>query len=298
MKKKQPVKLKKPLGKSKEVVKEIPKGKLASKSKSKPAPMSTQGVKVELKSAPKKQDIKAVQKSSNKSSTKDKITSKTTLKEKTTAPVGKGPLNKVATSSENAKSKLIKENKTQKPAKKNELEDSLLEADSDLDLGQDEMIEYAAELEMVEDEEGEIESSASVVAVWTSESKSDEDAEVVLTDAEGRRYCRAKDCDQIGLVDGYCRFHYLLLWKKIQVRRKILADGKLQRYVDELTSRYPDKFLEVIRKDLRTEKDFLSAIQELEIDESAGDSDFEEDTNFIEEVRGMGESAAVDDDDF
>lgn len=121
----------------------------------------------------------------------------------------------------------------------------------------------------------------------------------VLTDAEGRPYCKVKDCDQIATVEGYCRYHYLLLWKKIQVRRKILVDGKLERYVEELTARYPDKFLEVIRKDLQSEKSFLAAISELEIDESNNDSDFgEEDTQSIEEVRGFSDSNVIADDDF
>ena len=121
----------------------------------------------------------------------------------------------------------------------------------------------------------------------------------ILTDAEGRPYCKVKDCDQIATVDGYCRYHYLLLWKKIQVRRKILIDGKLERYVEELTARYPDKFLEVIRKDLLNEKNFLAAIAELEIDESSNDSDFEEeDTQAIEEVRSFSDSSIIGDDDF
>lgn len=87
-----------------------------------------------------------------------------------------------------------------------------------------------------------------------AETKTVSDDEVVLTDADGRRYCRVRDCDQAAVVEGYCRYHYLLLWKRIQVRRKILADGKLERYVEELTSRYPDKFVEMNRKDLRTKR--------------------------------------------
>lgn len=133
-----------------------------------------------------------------------------------------------------------------------------------------------------------------------AETKTVSDDEVVLTDAEGRRYCRVRDCDQAAVVEGYCRYHYLLLWKRIQIRRKILADGKLERYVEELTSRYPDKFLEMIRKDLRTEKDFLAAIAELEIDDSGSDNDFEDEAqNYIDEVRGMtGETSISDDDEF
>jgi hypothetical protein len=116
----------------------------------------------------------------------------------------------------------------------------------------------------------------------------EESDEVVLTDAEGRRYCRVRDCDQLSTVDAYCRYHYLLHWKKIQVRKKILTEGKLERYIEELTARYPDKYLDMLKKDLRSEKDFLGAIAELEIDESAGDGDFEEEQEgFIDEVRGI-----------
>lgn len=126
-----------------------------------------------------------------------------------------------------------------------------------------------------------------------------EDDEIVLTDAEGRRYCRATDCDQIGIVDGYCRYHYLYFWKKIQNRKKIIADGKLERYVDELTSRYSDKFVELLRKDLRTEKDFMAALQELDLDDATQTTDNEDDKTYLEEIRGMGdESSSARDDDF
>jgi hypothetical protein len=119
--------------------------------------------------------------------------------------------------------------------------------------------------------------------------------EVVLTDSEGRRFCRVKDCDQVGSVDGYCRLHYLVYWKRIQVRKKILSEGKLERYIEELTARYPDKYLDMLRKDLRSEKEFLAAIQELEIDESAVESEFAEDEaqNYLDEVRGMSETTPV-----
>jgi hypothetical protein len=110
--------------------------------------------------------------------------------------------------------------------------------------------------------------------------------EVILTDAEGRILCRVKDCDQPAVVESYCRYHYLFFWKKIQNRKKILSEGKLEQYIEELTSRYPLKFLELIRKDLSSEPDFMSAIQELDIDEGNTDEEFE-DENFIEEVRGI-----------
>jgi hypothetical protein len=132
-----------------------------------------------------------------------------------------------------------------------------------------------------------------------SDHSDDAPEEVILTDAEGRRYCRVRDCDQLSSVDGYCRYHYLLFWKKIQIRKKILSEGKLERYVEELTARYPDKFLEMLRKDLRSEKEFLAAIQELEIDESAMESELEDETQtYIDEVRGMAEPGAREEEDF
>ncbi len=169
----------------------------------------------------------------------------------------------------------------------------------------EELLEYEEELDLSEEEEAEdldsddgsdsVEVEGSVLAV-TPESEED----IILTDAEGNRYCRAKDCDQIAMVDGYCRYHYLLYWKKIQIRKEILQDGKLEKYVEDLTSRYPDKFLEMLRKDLRTAKDFMAAIAELEIDESAGENEFEEDAQtFIDEVRGISDtSASMDDDEY
>jgi hypothetical protein len=168
---------------------------------------------------------------------------------------------------------------------------------SDDDIGHDEIGEYEEELKAVES----LDDDSEEVVDWSQDPKAKGDEEVYLTDAEGRRYCRARDCDQAAVVDTYCRYHYLLFWKKIQVRKRILVDGKLERYIEELTSRYPDKFLEMIRRDLRTEKDFLAAIQELEIDESGIDNEMEEDTqSYIEEVRGMGEGSnnGVEDEEF
>jgi hypothetical protein len=131
---------------------------------------------------------------------------------------------------------------------------------------------------------GDVQSESAVVET-KAESKVIKD--IILTDAEGRILCRVKDCDQPSVVESYCRYHYLFFWKKIQNRKKILSEGKLEQYIEELTSRYPLKFLELIRKDLSSEPDFMSAIQELDIDEASTDVDSFEDENFMEEVRGI-----------
>jgi hypothetical protein len=136
-------------------------------------------------------------------------------------------------------SKIKAKSKSGKKAKeRTDGEDVILEADDDF--GAEEIPDLSEFDESQEPSEVDAENTENAETL-TANSTTPSD-EVVLTDAEGRRYCRVRDCDQVALVEGYCRFHYLALWKKIQIRRKILTDGKLERYVDELTSRYPDKF--------------------------------------------------------
>lgn len=176
--------------------------------------------------------------------------------------------------------------KAKKPKEENELDDVFID-----DVGTNEIEEYEDDLKAVEELDNETDDDL----LLETETKEKKYEDVELTDADGNKLCRSRDCDQISTVDGYCRFHYLLFWKNIQVRKRILTDGKLDRYIEELTTRYPDKFLEMIRRDLRNQKDFLAAIQELEIDESNVDNDFEEESqNFIDEVRGVNEGSSIE----
>ncbi len=176
--------------------------------------------------------------------------------------------------------------KAKKPKEENELDDVFID-----DVGTNEIEEYEDDLKAVEELDNETDDDL----LLETEVKERKYEDVELTDADGNKLCRSRDCDQISTVDGYCRFHYLLFWKNIQVRKRILTDGKLDRYIEELTTRYPDKFLEMIRRDMRNQKDFLAAIQELEIDESNVDNDFEEESqNFIDEVRGVNEGSSIE----
>ena len=192
--------------------------------------------------------------------------------------------------------KAVKKEKPAKKATKTERPEIELEDDFEAeDFDGSEIAEYEDDLKAVETEDEETDDTD----LLDEEEIPKTSEEVYLTDAEGNRYCRARDCDQTSTVDVYCRYHYLLFWKRIQIRKEILIGGKLERYVEDLTGRYPDKFLEMILRDLRTEKDFLGAIQELEIDEAGLDNEFEEDSQtYIDEVRGIGESASVDDEEF
>jgi hypothetical protein len=272
--------------------------KQASKSKAKPAAKAKPAVKAKpaLKAKPA---AKALAKPTAKPAVKVEAKKPAKLVEKAPAKPAAKPvvakIEKVKAPVAAKPAKPAKIGKAGKSAKSNKSsEDDLLPEEGasteDLD-ALDEFDEDLSVTELSEDSDEDDEDEELAASV-------DPD-EVILTDAEGRRYCKVRECDQISSVEAYCRFHYLLLWKRIQVRRKILADGKFEKYVEDLTSRYPDKFLEMIAKDLRAEKDFVAAIAELEIDESAIDGDFEDESqNFIEEVRGVtSETASIPDDD-
>ena len=88
---------------------------------------------------------------------------------------------------------------------------------------------------------------------------------MVLTNAEGKQFCHHKECDQVATTGIYCRHHYISLWDLIQRKKKILEGSKLEKFIQEITNRYPDKFLDMIRKNLSTERDFTITLQELEI---------------------------------
>lgn len=258
----------KPATKAKPAAKSVVKAKVQAKVAAKPIAKPVPKAKVVLK-----KEAKPVLK---KAEAPKKVETKAVVAESVKAPKADAKLK--------SKSK-----KTEKKATAEEDDDLF-----DDNFGDSEISDYEDDLKEVEevDEDENLDIS-------DDDEEEQKDEEIYLTDSEGRRLCRVRDCDQVASVEGYCRFHYLLLWKKIQIRKAILIDGKLEKYVEDLTSRYPDKFLEMIRKDLKSEKEFLMAIQELEIDESAlneNDGNDDEVQSFSDEIRGIGDAPSMDDD--
>ena len=67
------------------------------------------------------------------------------------------------------------------------------------------------------------------------------------------KMCRENGCENQSTTKGYCRLDYIKNWKKIKRKEMILKEGKLNQYIEELVSKYPDKYIDVIRQDLSTE---------------------------------------------
>lgn len=87
----------------------------------------------------------------------------------------------------------------------------------------------------------------------------------------GAPVCREVACELMSTTGGYCRMHYIKNWKKIKRKEMILKERKLNSYIEELVSKYPDKYIEAIRQDLASEKDFAKVIADLEIEEGLDD---------------------------
>lgn len=99
--------------------------------------------------------------------------------------------------------------------------------------------------------------------------------------------CREMACENQSTTAGYCRAHYIKNWKKIKHKEQILREGRLNQYLDELIAKYPDKYIEAIKQDLASEKDFAKVITDLDLDESTDDFDVDQESmdNIIDTIK-------------
>lgn len=114
----------------------------------------------------------------------------------------------------------------------------------------------------------------------------------------GEKMCRESGCENIATTKGFCRLDYIKNWKKIKRKEMILKEGKLNQYIEELVTKYPDKYMEIIRQDLSSEVSFNKVIHDLELDESIDDLEYDGDSidNLIGSIRK--DSEGFEDDEF
>ena len=68
------------------------------------------------------------------------------------------------------------------------------------------------------------------------------------------KICKEESCQNSQTTGGFCRLHYLKNWKKIQLDKKKKAAKNLNRYVESILKRNPDRYVEIIKKDIRSKK--------------------------------------------
>ena len=100
--------------------------------------------------------------------------------------------------------------------------------------------------------------------------------------------CSIESCDEVRTTGEYCRYHYISKWKRIKKKERVLAEKRLNKYIEELTARYPEEYLEVIRRDLATEKSFADLLGDLEIEDFEV-PEFSEEDDEGSRKGGMGE---------
>ncbi len=95
--------------------------------------------------------------------------------------------------------------------------------------------------------------------------------------------CQERYCENLATTLGFCRLHYIKNWKGIKKKRKILEEGKLQQYIEDLINKFPPKYIEAILNDLSGDKQFYKVLKDLNIDnnfnydDSMSDLDGDED---------------------
>ena len=79
--------------------------------------------------------------------------------------------------------------------------------------------------------------------------------------------CVMEGCEENKTTGDFCRLHYISKWKRLKKKERVLAEKRLNKYIEELTARYPDEYLEVIKRDLSSDKNFSELLQDLEIED-------------------------------
>ncbi|MBI4367288.1 MAG: hypothetical protein HY543_10755 [Deltaproteobacteria bacterium] len=96
------------------------------------------------------------------------------------------------------------------------------------------------------------------------------------------KICKEEGCQNAQTAGGFCRLHYLKNWKRVKKQTEKKAADKLNKYVERMMRQYPDRYVDEIKKDLRTRK------FEQNVEEEFGDPDtvyrLFSDMSFDEEV--------------
>lgn len=78
--------------------------------------------------------------------------------------------------------------------------------------------------------------------------------------------CQDRQCVTLIENTGYCRLFYIKNWQQIQRKRGVLKGGQLEKFIAEIASKYPDKYLEAIRADLGDVNSFRKVVSQLDLE--------------------------------
>lgn len=76
------------------------------------------------------------------------------------------------------------------------------------------------------------------------------------------KICIAEGCKNVQTTKDFCRLHYLQNWKKIKKAAQKKAVDQLNKYVEGICKKYPERYMDVIRKDLKNGSDAEKPVDE------------------------------------
>lgn len=75
------------------------------------------------------------------------------------------------------------------------------------------------------------------------------------------RICKEEGCHNSATTGGFCRLHYLKNWKKIKDEKHQRAADRLNKYIERIVEKYPERYVDVLKKEIRS-KNFEKAIED------------------------------------
>ncbi len=95
--------------------------------------------------------------------------------------------------------------------------------------------------------------------------------------------CVVRGCDNPSTTSGYCRYHYIKLWKDVKKKQLILSEGRLAKIIEELVGKYPMKYIETIIQDLADDKAFNHVLKDLDIETDEAEIDGFDDDELLDD---------------
>ncbi len=83
------------------------------------------------------------------------------------------------------------------------------------------------------------------------------------------KICIELRCKNTQTTKNYCRLHYLKNWKVLREETQKKAADRLNKYVDGLCKKNPEKFVDAVKKDIASDNEEVKSIgMEVSVDET------------------------------
>ncbi|MEZ4751708.1 MAG: hypothetical protein R3B54_14100 [Bdellovibrionota bacterium] len=104
------------------------------------------------------------------------------------------------------------------------------------------------------------------------------------TGEKKRKFCLQSHCRAEPVSEGYCRLHYISVWKTLQLNKRIKAEKKLNTYVDKLVKKYPKDYMEKLKEGLENDDKFKETLDEIKEIDFDSDSKETTENEFLEKL--------------